>query len=840
MVLDLSSRLPALTLGVLCLITAPVATQQPPEEPAAEATASDTADMAADATDTATPSEPVPIPIADLPSRIAALNANVRRIVTLVEPKEAVTNIGAALSDQAQTIVELRTALNALDPQRATVKRIEDQHVGWTEFDTTLARRLDVLQSRWSELQSEQTELREATARWTLTRSNAVSEEAQPEVIQRIDSVLSSLAQTEAVVRRRSDTLAVMLDRMARAEEVVEESFDRLAALEETARRRVLTRDAEPFWRGLAVPDVGLFLNDIRQEREYWLNTLREFVEERQGRFTVLGGIFAVVLIASVALRRWSYSWPEDNRLEPARHVASRPVSTALAISLVSMSLLFRRPVGPLSDVVAILALVPVFRLGVGLAQPHIRRLMYGVTTILTLFLLVTFTPDGSFLRRLFMILVSAAGISGAIWLIRRWRRTDIVSRSYTAQVGLVGLQLATGLLVVALLANLLGWFALSQLLLQATVFSAYSAVAWRVVSLTLNALVPIAPYSVVGRILPSIARYETTFVQRTTAVIATVAVLVWSRSTLINFRLFDTLWEQAGLALAFTISAGGLELSVGRLMLALTILSITLPVASLVKFVLTEEILPRLPLPPGVNHTVVAIVNYTVVIVGILLAGSAAGLTATQLTVAFGALGVGIGFGLQSVVNNFVSGLILMFERPIKVGDRIETTGRLGIVTRIGMRASMIRTFDGAEVVVPNGDLISKEVINWTLSDQRRRVEVTVRVAEGSDVQTVMGVLQEVGSSHPDVLDDPAPAALMLGANDGALEFRLLAWSQVENTLKTTSDLNVQVYEALEAAGVRSAIPQRDLHVRSVAAGSALVVDRMAPDREAKTRRTV
>ena len=194
-----------------------------------------------------------------------------------------------------------------------------------------------------------------------------------------------------------------------------------------------------------------------------------------------------------------------------------------------------------------------------------------------------------------------------------------------------------------------------------------------------------------------------------------------------------------------------------------------------------------------------------------------------------FGALGVGIGFGLQSVVNNFVSGLILMFERPIKVGDRIETTGRLGTVTRIGMRASTVRTFDGAEVIVPNGDLISKEVINWTLSDKRRRVEVSVRVAEGSDVKAVLDVLQRVAATRPDVLDDPAPAAFMMGANAGALEFRLFAWTQGENTLKTTSDLNVRVYEALEQAGVRSAIPQRDLHVRSVAPGSALVIDGMA-----------
>ena len=135
---------------------------------------------------------------------------------------------------------------------------------------------------------------------------------------------------------------------------------------------------------------------------------------------------------------------------------------------------------------------------------------------------------------------------------------------------------------------------------------------------------------------------------------------------------------------------------------------------------------------------------------IGVLLAASAAGLSATQLTVVFGALGVGIGFGLQTVVNNFVSGLILMFERPVKVGDRVETAGRAGIVSRIGIRASMIRTFDGAEVVVPNSDLVSKEVVNWTLSDEERRGEILVGVAYGSEVKKVLGILKNVGDRPP------------------------------------------------------------------------------------------
>ena len=123
--------------------------------------------------------------------------------------------------------------------------------------------------------------------------------------------------------------------------------------------------------------------------------------------------------------------------------------------------------------------------------------------------------------------------------------------------------------------------------------------------------------------------------------------------------------------------------------------------------------------LPEGADHSVVSVINYLIWGSGLVLSAAAAGLSGTQLTVVFGALGVGIGFGLQSIVNNFVSGLILIFERPIKVGDRVQTASYFGIVTGIGIRASTVRTFDGVEVVVPNGDLVAKEFVNWTRTDR-------------------------------------------------------------------------------------------------------------------------
>ena len=299
--------------------------------------------------------------------------------------------------------------------------------------------------------------------------------------------------------------------------------------------------------------------------------------------------------------------------------------------------------------------------------------------------------------------------------------------------------------------------------------------------------------------------------------------------------QLSGAVYSRIEALLAYSIGVGGLELSVGSLLAAIAILVLTFPVARFTQFVLSKEILRRVPLPAGADHTIVAIANYTVIVFGVLMSAAAAGLTGTQLTVVFGALGVGIGFGMQSVVNNFVSGLILMFERPIKIGDKIEASGRLGIVTKIGMRASMIRTFEGAEVVVPNGDLISKEVVNWTLSDQKRRIDVPVQVMEGSDVKQVFRALTGAAARHPDVLTEPAPAAFLMALGEGCLNFQLRAWTE-ESPATVSSDLHLYVNEALKDAGIRTAIPQ--LQLKSTTPVSADIVDHV-DEVEASERRS-
>ncbi|MBV8586500.1 MAG: mechanosensitive ion channel [Verrucomicrobia bacterium] len=190
---------------------------------------------------------------------------------------------------------------------------------------------------------------------------------------------------------------------------------------------------------------------------------------------------------------------------------------------------------------------------------------------------------------------------------------------------------------------------------------------------------------------------------------------------------------------------------------------------------------------------------HYTILLIGFLVALGALGIDLTKVTILAGAFSVGIGFGLQNVINNFVSGLILLFERPIKVGDVIEVGGNMGEVRRIGIRASVLRTADGSEVIVPNGSLISNQVTNWTLSDRKRAVEVSVNVAANADPVKVVNLLKSTAAAHEGVAKDPSPDAFVTNLSPSAVTFQLRFWTdQHQQWVTLRSELLLAVSEAL------------------------------------------
>ena len=295
--------------------------------------------------------------------------------------------------------------------------------------------------------------------------------------------------------------------------------------------------------------------------------------------------------------------------------------------------------------------------------------------------------------------------------------------------------------------------------------------------------------------------------------------VVFWIWVCLGLFQVRNETVAALGDAFKYRFGTETFTISLGDVVAFFLSLWIALQISKFVRWILGEDVLPRVQLPRGVASSMSMVVHYGIMAVGFLFAVAAAGIELDRITIVLGALGVGIGFGLQNLVNNFVSGLILIFERPINVGDTVQLAGGLlGEVRRIGIRASIVRTFEGAEVIVPNGNLVSAELTNWTLSDRLRRIEVPVGVAYGTDPQKVLDLLVAAAREDDEVLAFPEPYGLFEGFGDSSLNFVLRFWtSNFDWWRVVASRVTVAVNGGLKEAGVRIPFPQRDLHVKSV-----------------------
>ena len=270
--------------------------------------------------------------------------------------------------------------------------------------------------------------------------------------------------------------------------------------------------------------------------------------------------------------------------------------------------------------------------------------------------------------------------------------------------------------------------------------------------------------------------------------------------------RLPDTLLG-AGIA--------GITISLGTIFAAAILLLLGLLATRAVQRWLERQFLPRTSLDPGLQHSVSAIVGYVGVIAVAGLALAEAGIDLQKIALIAGALSVGIGFGLQSVVSNFVSGLILLAERPIRVGDSIVVKGEEGWVRRIRVRATEIETFERASVIIPNSELITGVVKNWTHANTMGRIILKIGVDYASDPEQVRDLLLACANEHPQVVDVPPPRALLLNFGDNALEFELrCVVADFDRSLIVKSDLYFAILRRLRAAGIRIPAPQREVRV--------------------------
>lgn len=261
-----------------------------------------------------------------------------------------------------------------------------------------------------------------------------------------------------------------------------------------------------------------------------------------------------------------------------------------------------------------------------------------------------------------------------------------------------------------------------------------------------------------------------------------------------------------------------GVEVTLSLILYISVAFFLLVVVTGRLKRYLAEGILARRGMDLGVRAAIATMVRYVAVIVGSFMIIQSAGIDLSALMVVAGGLGVGLGFGLQNVIANFTSGLIILFERPIKVGDRIDVGGVTGDVTNISLRATTVRTNDNISILIPNAEFTDSKVTNWTYSDRDIRIKVPVGVAYASDAEKVRQVLLDVARGHQGVLAEPGPDVLFQEYGDSSLNFVLMVWTRdyITRPAMLRSTLNFAIQKAFRENNIEIPFPQRDLHIRS------------------------
>lgn len=265
-------------------------------------------------------------------------------------------------------------------------------------------------------------------------------------------------------------------------------------------------------------------------------------------------------------------------------------------------------------------------------------------------------------------------------------------------------------------------------------------------------------------------------------------------------------------------LKLGGATISLWTFVYFLSLLALLFFMAGKLRSWMVNHILVRTNLDLGARQAVGSITRYLTIMVGLLVVAQTAGIDLTTLNVLAGAIGIGVGLGLQNITNNFISGLIILFERPIKVGDRIEVGNVDGDVREIGTRSTTVVTNDNISIIIPNSKFVTDNITNWSHTDPRVRFHLPIGVACGSDVEKVKELLLEVGRENADVLTDPPAKVWFRSFGDSSLNFELLVWnsSLVHRKGQFISDLNFAIYNKLKENGIEIPFPQRDLNIRT------------------------
>lgn len=769
--------------------------------------------------DSANISQKAPIEITDINHRLEMVVKYFQKMEPDLNPDIKYFQIDSTFQDYKTFLFKEAAEFRSYNPYNLSKYFLESSYRLWVGFNSKLTGWQAEVNSRIKEVQEDINSLDKIINDWELTLESEEYKAEPAEVKTRIKKLLVDASGYREDFRKIKRQYIILEDEIADMSAFCESITSEISFLQQNMRDSLFVANEKPIWQVKVTSSdyspVSAKLNKFRHESS---KTLKNYFQTQN--MTYFWFALVIFLILFFYLRNKYLAKQFDNSL-PGHKTIIRifkgyPALTAISIALVSFHLSF--PYYPLLlyHFITLFLLINMrFILSHFIEKPS-RLFIFKLIVLLVINdLEIVFWYFGN-ISRFYILFETSLGLILTYTYLqpRYWK--DFKTRSNTRKaLGFLSIFVFVFYLI-AFISNLYGYLSLAVLLVKVGIhlpeFTVLLYGLYLIAGAIIRSMVNLGRAGKENLMTPYWDSIEKWGIRIT----GILAVYFWFNSLTVSFEISRVIYDTIADFLQKERVIGTLQITIGSIVSMILILLGTFMVSGILKIFLEKILQKKTKLARGIPATISATIRYFIIILGVMFALSAAGIELGKFSLLAGALGVGIGFGLQNIVNNFISGLIIIYERPLQVGDTIEIEKLLGQVNSIGIRSSKVKTYDGAEVVVPNGNLISNQLINWTLSDNKRRIEIKVGVSYSSDPNKVLELLEKVASENADVLKLPPPAALFEDFGDSSLNFRLLFWVPYDIGMGTKSQVAIGIYNIFKENKIEIPFPQIDLNMKN------------------------
>ncbi|NOR76825.1 MAG: mechanosensitive ion channel [Draconibacterium sp.] len=762
----------------------------------------------------------IAIAINDISSESEKLNQRVTKLRAILKPSSEIGDVDSLLANTEAEITLTKDSLYT-KIEEMSQRRLKGRMVEWENYRLILKDYQDVLNNRLTDVTEVNEEMLDEIKKWEFTKESLSDDNKGGDIYSNIDTIVNSLQQITKISLVRIDSIFIIQKRLTNIVFFTDEVISEIKRVQMQLQKDYFVFDSPLLWQinkrdSIALDTSNTTLTNsfatMKVEFDENVTSLKDFFTLNKKTASLQLIFLLLIYILLIIIKK---QWQKDpkihtNQVEKETIIILRyPFAATITAGLLISAFFYKSLIPTITEIHIIIILVSTTFLLPRLSTKRFKIFLSLLVIVYLTNILESYLIPQSFLNRI-VLLISAITLIYA--LVSGYREVKKKPKFFLHIKALFKFIVPIYLLFLigAIVANIVGMARLSQFLIEAILFSTILGI---VVYLSVKIITSIF-ILLIQFINSANTQAFSTLVKvaqkRLKPILFLIGFIVWIIFTLRSFELYGYLLESLNEILLIKWEISDLTISLGGILSFLVIFLVAILLAQLAAAIFQDEWLIKL-LPRGVAPAISLMLRIFIISIGFYASLTAAKVPLNQLGFVVGALGVGIGFGLQNVVLNFVAGLILAFERPINLGDTIEVDMEMGVVTNIGIRSSNIKTYSGSEAIIPNGDLISKKVVNWTLTNRDRRSVVLMKTSSTANPEKVIELFNQIATEDPKIFKNPAPTTHFYGFNlEGNLDFSLFYWTTFDDGWSTKAAIALKLYTALKNEGIRAPLPVR------------------------------